>query len=396
MSKRRDFLRASATAGGALVLGAWTRPGASHSPLYPGLPDVPQARRALRILILGGTGLTGPHQVRYALGRGHQVTVFNRGRRNDRLPKEVTQLQGDRNLHQVEALKGKDWDVVIDNPTTLPFWVKDAAEVLKGHTNQYVFISTISVYDPAGQTSITEDSPRVEYTAGDPLAMTQQEASRNFAELYGRLKTASEREAEKWFGDRTTIIRPGLIIGPGDSSFRFTYWPWRIEQGGEILAPGDGTDPIQVIDARDIAEWTIRMVENGTTGTFNATGPRGRMSMAEQLYGIRAAFNGDKDLSFTWVPSAFLAEQQVAPWSQMPTWIPSSDPEHVISKTSIARAVAAGLTFRPLATSAVDALEWVRALPEATRAQVVKNAGITREREAEVLAAWKRKQGGQG
>lgn len=357
--------------------------------------DIGQARKPLRILILGGTGLTGPHQVRYALARGHTVTVFNRGRRNERLPAGVEELKGDRNLHQVDALKGRDWDVVIDNPTTLPFWVKDAASVLKGHVGQYIFISTISVYDPAGLTSITEDSPQVQLTDRDPLTVTQADASQNFEFLYGRLKTASEREAQKWFPGQTTIIRPGLIVGPGDGSFRFGYWPYRIERGGEILAPGDGSDFVQVIDARDLAEWTIRMAENGTRGTFNATGPAAPMTMAEMLAGIRAAFNGDKQLSITWVPADFLAEQSVRPWADMPTWLPKSDPEHVISKTSVVRAIEAGLTFRPLTTSAADAQAWFVALPDATRAQVVKNAGIAEEKEKAVLAAWHQRQGSQ-
>ncbi len=396
MPERRDFLRVSLATGGLMIFGR--RPlDALGAPANPParIPVIPSAPRSLNLLILGGTGLTGPHQVSYALARGHQVTVFNRGRRNDRLPAGVRELKGDRNLHQVEALKGQDWDVVIDNPTTLPFWVKDAAEVLKDHTGQYVFISTISVYDPAGQSSITETSPQVELKAsdGDPMAITMEQFGKNLEYLYGRLKTASEREATKWYGDRTTIIRPGLIVGPGDGSFRFTYWPWRIEQGGEILAPGDGSDSIQIIDARDLAEWTIRMVENHTTGTFNGTGPRAPMTMAEQLYGIRGAFDGNKDLRFTWVPSDFLAEQKVTPWGEMPTWIPKSDPEHVISKTDVSRAIAAGLTFRPLATSAVDALDWFRKLPENVREQVRKNAGIAEEKEKAVLAAWHVKAG---
>jgi 2'-hydroxyisoflavone reductase len=389
MTSRRDFLRLSAAAGGGLALAPGVAAASTSQPLYRGLPDVPSARRALRILILGGTGLTGPHQVRYALARGHTITVFNRGRRNDRLPAGVQQLQGDRQLHQVDSLKGKDWDVVIDNPTTLPFWVKDAAEVLKGHANQYVFISTISVYDPAGQSSIHEDSPVVEYKTGDPLAVTQQQFSQNFAQLYGPMKTASEREAKRWFGDKTTIIRPGLIVGPGDTSFRFGYWPNRVDLGGEILAPGDGNDPIQIIDTRDLAEWTIRMVENGTMGTFNGTGPRSPMSMAEQLHGIRAALSGDKDLRFTWVPASFLAEQKVAPWGEMPTWFPTSEPDHVLSKTSITRALAAGLTYRSLATTTVDTQEWYKGLPEATRTQMAKNTGIAPDKEKAVLAAWK-------
>ena len=382
MTDRREFLKFSATAGGALAL--------NRSPLNR-LFDAGTATKPLKLLILGGTGLTGPHQVRYALARGHTVTVFNRGRRNDRLPQGVEELRGDRDLRQLDALKGRDWDVVIDNPTSLPFWVKDAASILKGHAGQYIFISTISVYDPAGQQSITEDSPVLKYKAGDPLAVTPEQFMKDVGGLYGALKQASEAEAAKWFGSMTTIIRPGLIVGPGDSSFRFGYWPYRIEKGGEILAPGDGSDPIQIVDTRDLAEWTVRMAENGTMGTFNATGPRATMTMAEQLYGIRAAFNGDKDLSFTWVPADFLAEQQVSPWGEMPTWLPKSMEEGVIARTNVTKALAAGLTFRPLATTAVDAQAWFQALPEAGRNQVVKGAGLPPEKEAAVLAAWHKK-----
>jgi 2'-hydroxyisoflavone reductase len=254
-----------------------------------------------------------------------------------------------------------------------------------------VFISTISVYDPRGQTSINEDSPVAEYKAGDPLAVTPEQFSKDVGSLYGPMKTASEREARKWFGDRTTIIRPGLIVGPGDQSDRFTYWPLRIERGGDILAPGDGNDPIQIIDARDLAEWTIRMVENGTTGTFNATGPRARMSMAEQLYGIRAALPGNKELRFVWVPTAFLNEQSVQAWSEMTTWFGQGTDDAVLGETSIARAVAAGLTFRPLATTTVDTLAWFHALPAERQAQ--PRAGLAADKEQTVLNAWKTRRG---
>lgn len=388
MPSRRDFLRATALAGSALSLGNLSPlHGARHAPA-PSLGDVSRAPAPLRILILGGTGLTGPFQVRYALARGHTVTVFNRGRHNERLPEGVTELRGDRNLHEVAALKGKDWDVVLDNPTTLPFWVRDVGEILRGHTGHYIFTSTISVYDTKSRPTITEEAPQLEYTGGDPVAVTPEMFRANFGELYGPLKVASEREASKWFGERVTIIRPGLIVGPGDATFRFTYWPHRISQGGEILAPGDGSDPIQVIDSRDLAEWTIRMAEARAFGTFNAAGPRSELTMAGQLHGIRAAFDGTTDVRFTWVPAEFLAQQQVAPWGEMPTWIPPSDPDSVITRTSNARALAAGLTFRPLATSAVDALAWYRALPEAERAQVAKAAGLAPEKEKAVLAAW--------
>ena len=379
MTNRREFLHRAGVIGGTLLV---DRYGSSKA------TAIGRAEKPLDILILGGTGLTGPYQVKYALARGHRVTVFNRGRRNDRLPAGVTELIGDRNLHQVDPLRGKERDVVIDNPTTLPFWVRDAADVLKGHAKQYVFVSTISVYDTKGQAMIDEKSPLLEYRGGDPLAVTQEQFTKDFANLYGPLKTASEREAVKWFGDRTTIIRPTLIVGPGDTSFRFTYWPYRIAKGGEVLAPGDGTDLVQNVDARDLAEWTIRVVENGTTGVFNAAGPRSPMSMAEQLHGIRAAFDGDREVSFTWVPTDFLTQQKVSAWSDMPTWVPRSDPDYPGAHVNNSKAVAAGLTFRPLATTAVDALAWFNAAPEQARAQMLKGAGLDAEREKAVLAAW--------
>lgn len=380
MTDRRDFIRAAAAVGGALAVPV------------PGVEAAePRAAKPLDILILGGTGLTGPYQVRYALARGHKVTVFNRGRRNDRLPSGVTELIGDRNLHQLDPLKGKQWDVVIDNPTTLPFWVRDVGEILKDRTKQYVFISTISVYDTSKPgRAVTEASPLLEYAGVDPLAVTQEALMKDIGALYGPMKTASEREAQKWFGERTTIIRPTLICGPGDSSFRFTYWPYRITKGGEILAPGDGLDPVQIIDCRDVAEWTIRMVENDTVGTFNAAGPASTLTMAEQLYGIRGAFDGNRELQFTWVPADFLDAQKVSAWGDMPTWIPRSDPESAGMRVDNRRAIGAGLTFRPLATTAVDTLEWFKATPAEAQAQMLKGAGISPDREREVLATWHR------
>jgi 2'-hydroxyisoflavone reductase len=385
MTDRREFLRDAALLSGVLAFGrTGTRPlGASSVDT-----TTRSAPKPLEILILGGTGLTGPHQVRYALARGHTVTVFNRGRRNEVLPPGVTALNGDRNLHQLDALRGKSWDVVIDNPSTVPFWVRDVGQVLRDRTKQYVLISTISVYDTKGRTTLDENSPLLEYTAGDPLAVTLQEVFKNPEMLYGQMKTASEREARKWFGDRTTIIRPTLIVGPGDDSFRFTYWPYRIAQGGEILAPGDGMDHVQLIDARDLAEWTIRLTETGTVGTFNAAGPGSALTMAEQLYGIRGALDGNRDVRFTWVPAEFLATQKITPWGDMPTWVPRTDPDYAGEQADNRRAIAAGLTFRPLATSATDALEWFTAQPEAARAAMLKSAGLPADRERAVLTAW--------
>jgi 2'-hydroxyisoflavone reductase len=385
MTDRREFLRDAALLSGVLAFG---RPGTRPLRATSVRATTPRAPKPLEILILGGTGLTGPHQVRYALARGHKVTVFNRGRRNDLLPPGVTALSGDRNLHQLDALRGKSWDVVIDNPSTVPFWVRDVGQVLRDRRKQYVLISTISVYDTKGRTTLDENAPLLEYTAGDPLAVTLQEVFKNPETLYGQMKTASEREARKWFGDRTTIIRPTLIVGPGDDSFRFTYWPYRIAKGGEILAPGDGTDHVQLIDARDLAEWTIRLIETDTVGTFNAAGPASALTMAEQLYGIRGALDGNRDVRFTWVSTEFLAMQKVTPWGDMPTWVPRTDPDYAGEQVDNHRAIAAGLTFRPLATSATDALEWFTAQPEAARAAMLKSAGLSAERERAALAAW--------
>jgi 2'-hydroxyisoflavone reductase len=327
------------------------------------------------------------------VARGHQVTVFNRGRRDAGLPEGVEELVGDRNAGELDALRGRAWDAVIDNPTTLPFWVRDAGEVLREATEQYVFISTLSAYDLAaglrggedaqGATILGEETPTLGFAEGDPLAVTPEAYQERGGALYGPMKAASEREAARWFGERTTILRPGLIVGPGDATDRFTYWPVRIARGGEVLAPGDGGDPVQIIDARDLAEWTVRMVEDGTTGTFNAVGPRAPLSMAEQLHGIRGALPGDLEVGFTWVPADVLQAQGVRPWSEMTTWF---GPDAFLSRASNARAAGAGLTFRSLSETTLDTLAWFRSLP--AERQGAMQAGLDPEKERRVLAEW--------
>jgi 2'-hydroxyisoflavone reductase len=388
LTTRRDFMKHAAVAGGAIGLGLGVPAGgeaaASAGSLLATSPyggRVERAARSLRLLILGGTGFTGPFQVAYAVARGHQVTVFNRGRRQTELPASVEQLQGDRAEGDLRALEGRTWDVVIDNPTTLPFWVRDAGQLLAGRTNQYIFISTISVYDSNATPGADETAPTHGYD-GDPLEVRQ---ATN--QLYGPMKAASEREAERWFPGRTTIIRPGLIVGPRDESDRFSYWPIRIARGGEVLAPGQPTDPVQLIDARDLAEWTIRMAENGTTGVFNATGPRSRLSIAEMLGGIRAVLPASHEVRLTWVPAEFLAEHGVQPWGHMPVWVPPVGQSAGFADRGISRAVEAGLTFRPLAETARDTLAWHAERPAERQARL--NAGLPAEREAEVLSAWR-------
>ena len=348
----------------------------------------------MRILILGGTGFTGPFQVQYALDRGHKVTVFNRGKtRPGELPKEVEQLVGDRN-GKLDALKGRKWDVVIDNPAMLPAWVRDAAQVLQGNVDRYVFISTISVYGDAGKPEQDESAAVAKYTGADAMKETRETVMASGFSLYGPLKALSEQEAEKWFPKRALIIRPGLIVGPGDETDRFTYWPVRIDRASEparreVLAPGDPADPVQIIDARDLAEWTIRMVENEKSGIYNATGPASLLTIGEMVNGIKTALTSEAKL--TWVNAEFLEAQKVAPWSDMPVWMPPRGEAGGMSRTNIKRALADGLTFRPLADTARDTLSWFKSRP--TERQAKLKAGIKPERETEVLAAWHKKAG---
>jgi 2'-hydroxyisoflavone reductase len=371
---RRHFIKLSAATAGAFAF-----------PVRSRTLFAEQSVKPLRILILGGTGFTGPYQVRYALSRGHKVTTFNRGKTHPgELPKEVEQLIGDRN-GQLDALKGRKWDIAIDNPTTLPVWIRDAAEILKGNVERYVFISTISVYADTSK-GADETAPFAKYEGSDPYKETLQAMKASGYKTYGPLKALSEQEAEKWFPGKTLIIRPGLIVGPRDETDRFTYWPVRIERGGEVLAPGTPKDPVQFIDARDLAEWTIRMVENRETGIYNATGPAQPLAIGEMLDQIKAAFNSDT--TFTWVPADFLEKQKVEAWSDMPVW---TGEESGMARTNITRALGKGLTFRPLGETARDTLAWFKSQPQDRQSKL--RAGLTPEREAEVLAAWRKQLG---
>jgi len=341
--------------------------------------------KPMHILILGGTGFTGPYQVRYALSRGHKITTFNRGKTHpDELPPEVEQLVGDRN-GKLDALKNRKWDVVIDNPTTLPVWVRDAAQILKGNVERYVFISTISVYTESSN-GPDENSPLEKYDGPDPYQETLQAMKASGYKTYGPLKALSEKEGEKWFPGKTLIIRPGLIVGPRDETDRFTYWPVRIDRGGEVLAPGSPNDPVQFIDARDLAEWTIRMVENRETGIYNATGPAKPLTIGGMLEQMKGALKANANL--TWLSEDFLKQQKVEPWSDMPVWTGAGSG---LARAKIDRALAKGLTFRSLGETAGQTLAWFKSLPQNRQSKL--RAGLTSEREAEVLAAWHKARG---
>src|SRR5207253_69233 len=225
------------------------------------------------------------------------------------------------------------------------------------------------------------NTPLAKYEGADPFKETLEAMKASGYKTYGPLKALSEQETEKWFPGKSLIIRPGLIVGPRDETDRFTYWPVRIDRGGEVLAPGSPDDPVQFIDARDLAEWTIRMVENRETGVYNATGPAKPLGIGGMLDGIKAALK--PDAKFTWVSEEFLTEEKVQPWSDMPVW---TGKDSGMARTSIARALAKGLTLRPLGDTARDTLAWFKSLAQDRQAHL--KAGLTPEREAEVLAAW--------
>lgn len=348
-------------------------------------PAPAPAPRPLRILILGGTGFIGPHQVRYALARGHKLTLFNRGRNPKDWPGQVEELTGDRNTGDLASLKGRTWDVCIDNPTTLPFWVRDAGAILKGQVGHYIFVSTLSVYSDNRASGQDENAALFKYqgTEEEVMKETQESVRKNMGNLYGPLKARSEKEAETWFPGITTIVRPGLIVGPGDETDRFTYWPVRLDRGGDVLAPGDGKDAVQFIDARDLSEWMIRLAEMKAFGIFNAMGPASELSMGKMLADIGAAIKSKATLH--WAPADFLEKQKVSAWSDMPVWIPSVGEDAGFSRRSNKRALAKGLTFRPMSQTAPDTLAYFKSLP-ADR-QAAMKAGLKPEREKEVLAA---------
>ncbi|HYX27598.1 MAG TPA: NAD-dependent epimerase/dehydratase family protein [Pyrinomonadaceae bacterium] len=379
-TSRRRFLKLSALAGGSVGVGLIP----VLSALGHSSGTIGNAPKPLNILILGGTGFTGPFQVKYALDRGHKVTVFNRGKTHPgELDQRAEQLIGDRN-GQLDALKGRKWDVCIDIPTTLPVWVRDAAQILQGNVQRYVFISTISVFSDVSKPNMDENGPLAEYQGTDPMKETQQTLAASNYGLYGPLKALSEKEAEKWFPGKALIVRPGLIVGPGDESDRFTYWPVRIEKGGEVLAPGTPNDPVQFIDARDLAEWVIRMVEQGSAGIFNATGPNYKLTMGKMLNDIKAAEKSNAN--FTWADADFLKAQKVHAWSDMPTWVPPKGDEIGFSQINCQKAIGKGLTFRSIGDTTKATLEWFHKQKPERQAKL--RAGLTAERETAVLAAW--------
>lgn len=370
---RRDFIRTTGLLGAGLAFGG--------TAACAGAEESDDGVAPKRILILGGTGFIGPHMVRYAVERGHQVSTFTRGRSEADLPENVEQLIGDRNDDHT-ALEGRTWDVVLDNNTQDYRWVGTSTELLADATDHYVFVSSISAYDLEGFGWENADRILMEPAVDEDAARVPIPDGWSFGDdaPYGLMKRLGEDIVHEAFPGRATVVRPGLIVGPGDPTDRFTYWPVRLDEGGEVLAPGDPRHAVQVIDQRDLTEWIVRVAESDTTGDYNATGPAQRLSMGSMLEQVGTAASNPYEL--TWVPESFLEQQEVAPWSDLPAWIPG-DP---LMFVDVSDAVTAGLTFRPLAVTAADTLAWDRDRPPEERED--RAFGMSRQREREVLDAW--------
>jgi len=376
-ANRREFVQLSVLAATAAGDAAAARTSKANTD---------KTAKPLEILVLGGTGLIGPPMVEYALARGHNLTLFNRGKTNSHLFPDVERIKGDRN-DDISALEkavadGRRWDVVIDNTASIPRWVSESAGLLSGAADLYLYTSSISAYADSSVPGADETAAVGQISSEDEaLVKTTKDIT---GENYGPLKARCEEEARKAFPGKTIVVRPGLIVGPGDYSDRFSYWPIRIFSGGEVMAPGNPDDPVQFIDCRDLGEWYIRLVEAKAVNTYNGVGPRSPMSIAGMLYGIRAAV--DNEISFTWVDAEFLEKHEVQPWMEMTVWVPPVGEYAGFSSSSIQRALDAGLSFRPLADTADATMDYWNSLPEERRA--TPRAGLSPEKEKIVLAAW--------
>ena len=346
-----------------------TKPQTPTAPAAPRPEDVPEKT----LLVLGGTGFIGPPLVDAALAQGWKVTLFNRGKTNADLFPELEKLHGDRD-GKLEALEGRRFRAVIDTSGYVPRVVRMSAELLAPNTACYVFVSSISAYADFSKLGITEDYP---------VAELEDPNTEEVMAAYGGLKAACEATVEKALPGRTLNVRPGYIVGPRDPTDRFTYWPARVDQGGEVLAPGTPEDPIQVIDVRDLAKWMIGALEAELAGVYNLVGPKvplGQMLAACQEHAAAKS-------TLTWVDKQFLASQQVEAGAALPIWVPPGEPGFEgFAQVSAQKAIDTGLTTRSISETVRDTLAWWRELPEERRSK--PRAGMTREREAELLAAW--------
>jgi 2'-hydroxyisoflavone reductase len=368
---RRQFVRQTALGTAGLVVAGSSLPQSALA-AFTRL----RAERRLKILILGGTAFLGPAIVNDALARGHEITLFNRGRTNPHLYPDLEKIVGDRKVSH-DALKSRQWDVVIDTSGYYPRVVREAAAALAGNVGQYIFISTISVYGDFSIKGLNEKSAVAQLADETTEEVT--------GETYGGLKALCEQAAEKAMPGRACNIRPGLIVGPMDRSDRFTYWPVRIARGGEVLVPDRPETVTQVIDVRDLAEYVVRCAERQTNGVFNCTSPSGELTMGEIFTACKDV--SGSDATFTYAAGDWLEEQGVHSWSDMPVWSPLEGAEAGHPFIDVTRALNTGLVFRPIAETVRDTLDWWATVPQ-ERKDAPMRSGLTAEREAEVLALW--------
>ena len=337
----------------------------------------------MRVLVLGGTVFLGRHVVEAALARGDEVTIFNRGRHGVDLYPEAERLVGDRD-GDLSALARGEWDVVVDTSGYFPRQVRASAEALAGRVGRDAFVSSTSVYADHSRAGTREDAPVNEVPEGAPEELST-------PELYGGYQALAERAAEEALPGRALAVRAGLIVGPHDTTNRFTYWVTRLARGGEVLAPEPRTQQVQLVDARDLAAWILACAERGVAGTFNATGPAEPLTLGEMLERIRAAVGSDAEL--VWAGERFLVDAGVEPYADLPLWLaPTVDPDWAgFLGVDVSRAVAAGLAFRPLEETVRDTLAWAEREPAPAKESgvPVPPAGLDPERERELLAAWR-------
>jgi 2'-hydroxyisoflavone reductase len=333
----------------------------------------------VKLLILGGTKFLGRAVAEAALERGHELTLFNRGETNAGLFPQAEHLRGNRD-GDLTALEGRHWDVVIDTSGYVPRVVRASAELIA--TDHYQFVSTISVYAETSK-PVHEDAAVKELD--DP-------ATEDVPNNYGELKIACERVVAERFPDAHTHVRPGLIVGPHDPTDRFTYWPVRVARGGEVLVPGRPERQVQFVDARDLGDWMVRLAENRTAGTFNATGPVPPVTMGNVI--ADAARAAGSDATFTWVDEQFLLDRGVEPWMELPLWVPETDPDaKYFLDVDVSRATATGLTFRPVEDTVRDTLAWVSGEREAptgtTSMGSADGVGLDPGKERRLLDEWR-------
>ena len=368
-TSRRQFLGASLA---APLLG----------PAFLQARDVPRAGSGKKLLVLGGTRFLGPAIVEAALARGYEITLFNRGKSAPELYPDLEQLRGDRNTGDLAALETGPWDFVVDTSCYLPSHAREAAEVLKDRVGHYVLISTISVYDDGDSAIVDEDSPVGQISAENIAKVaTISDVMKDGGIYYGPLKALSEETIEEVMPGRMTSLRPGVIAGRDDPSDRLPYWIVRCHEGGEVLCPGDPHQDFQFTDVKDLATWSLDFGEKKIGGLFNAVGFEGRVTLEEFLHGCKIVL-GNNATSYTWCDEAFLLENKVRPFSEMPFWLPAGWAHHF----AVERGIAAGMTFRPIADTIRDVLEWH--LETRGEGHEWGYYGMARPREAELLAAW--------